>query len=978
VNLLPTFCIALVAPLFLEGETSVREARMSVKIALLGEVTAQVDRLPVNLGPARQRCVLAALAVDAGRLVPADRLMGRVWGADTPRRGRATLHSYISRLRAAFAGALTIVHRSDGYLLVTDRANPVIDLLRFRALRDQARETKEDTHRASLLADALRLWRGEPLIGLSGEWVDAEREKWQQQRRATEHELIDAQLRLGHGEELVAQLAARTMQYPLDERVGGQYMLALHRAARTADALGHYQQLRTRLVDELGTDPGAALQNLHQQILAADPNLIPGPTSTATEPFVTPRQLPTAPTPFVGRRNELDQLNLTASAASPAARADDSTSPVSMSARPSDSQMVLISAISGAGGTGKTWLALHWAHRHVDRFPDGQLFVDLHGFSPTEQPARPADVLGGFLYALGVDRDRQPADPDRRAELYRSLVTDKRMLVVLDNAATTDQVIPLLPSGRQCVVLITSRNHLHGLIARHGARPVHLDMFTDTEAHILLAATLGSDHAEVNTQAIRELIELCGGFPLALGLIAARAITAPHLPLGDTVAELRAHGLDALDALDPTASLPAVLSWSLHHLSNSQRQMFALLGIAPGPDVGLSTVANLTGLSEREARAVLRILIDASLIHPAPGGRYGTHNLVRAYAATVAEDLPIEIRESALRRVLDYVTHTAHSAARLLDPQRDPAPLDPPTPGVRPQLLLDTQAALGWLDTEHACLLAAQRIAATQHWHPTVWHLAWALNTFHHRRGHRHDRLSVWRTALDAANHLPDPATRTRAHRTLGLAHIELGHHEDALNHLHRALALAEDQHASTQQARTHYALAWAWGQQGDDRQALNHAGRALELYRGLGQSAWEADALTAVGWFEARLGDYAIAREHCHAALTLHRLHHNLDGEADTLDSLGYIEHHSGNHSQAIEHHYGALTLRRDHGNTYQAADTLDALGHSHFTLGQHEQARTAWQQALTLYQKQGRPDDAARTQRQLDDLNSGDNPFL
>ncbi|MFL6120280.1 BTAD domain-containing putative transcriptional regulator [Actinophytocola sp.] len=271
-----------------------------MNIALLGEVTAHVDQQEVILGPARQRCVLAALAVDAGRLVSVERLVERVWGADTPRRGAATLHSHISRLRGAFAGALAIVHRSNGYTLEVRHADHVVDLLRFRALRDQARGAGTSTHMVASLTEALALWRGEPMTGLSGEWVEGERDRWRQERRAVEHDLIDARLRIGHGEELVTQLCERTARHPLDERVAGQYMLALHRAGRSADALDHYRQLREHLVEELGTDPGAALRALHRQILAADPDLIPTPAVTATEPVV-PRRLPAPPSPPAGR-----------------------------------------------------------------------------------------------------------------------------------------------------------------------------------------------------------------------------------------------------------------------------------------------------------------------------------------------------------------------------------------------------------------------------------------------------------------------------------------------------------------------------------------------------------------------------------------------------------------------------------------------------------------------------------------------------
>jgi tetratricopeptide (TPR) repeat protein len=635
--------------------------------------------------------------------------------------------------------------------------------------------------------------------------------------------------------------------------------------------------------------------------------------------------------------------------------------------------MVVISTIGGAGGIGKTWLALNWAHRNLHRFPDGQLFADLHGFSPTGQPARPIDVLGGFLDALGVDRDHQPADSDRRAELYRSLVADKQMLIVLDNAATASQITSLLPAGPHCTVLITSRNHLHGLIARHGARPIHLDVFTTVEAHALLTSALGPNLTIKQAQPIAELIALCSGFPLALGLIAARAACDRHLPLQDTVAELHILGLNALDSTDPTASLPAVLSWSLHHLTEQQRQMFALLGIAPGPDTGLPAAASLNALSERDAHAVLRALADASLIERTPGGRYALHDLVRVYATTVADNLALDLREKALRRIVDFYTHTANAADRLLNPNTSHPQLNPPSSGIHPHPLHDTQASWDWLDTEHACLLAAQHTAITLAWYRTVWQLAWSLHSYHYWRKDHHDQLAMWQAAVDATTHLPeDPAARVIAHLFIGHAHAYLDHHEDAVDHLLQALTLAKHHHDALHQAHTHRALARAWELRRDHRRAFDHARHALDLYRTLDLSVEEARALNAVGWYAAHLGDYDTALNQCQAALILHRDHHNLTGEADTLDSLGYIHHHSGHHIEAIEHYDNALMLYRNHGNIYDAAYILDALGHPHAALGQFVRARAVWQEAFTLYQEQGRQDDATRVQHQLDNLDS------
>ncbi|MBE8520472.1 TIR domain-containing protein [Amycolatopsis sp. H6(2020)] len=511
---------------------------MVAESVLLGEVSVRVDGQRVDLGPSRQRCVLAALAVDAGRLVPADRLVERVWGADTPRRGRAVLHSYISRLRTAFAGALEVVHRSDGYMLVVQQADQTVDLLRFRALRDQARHADDDTRRVALLSEALALWRGEPLTGVSGQWVDSERDQWQQEREAAEQDLIEVQLRLGHGEELTTQLSVQTARHPLDERVAGQYMLALHRAGRTADALACYRQLRERLVEELGTDPGAALQDLHQRILDADPTLTPSPVVSGGAKTGTPvpLQLPAPPRWFSGRGSELARLDEALTA-----EPDEGPS-VSRAAA-----AVVISAIGGAGGIGKTWLALEWAHQHAEQFPDGQLFVDLYGFSPTEEPMAPGVAVRGFLDALGVDPGRIPTDLDAQAALYRSLVAGKRMLIVLDNAATTEQVVPLLPGSPTCTVLITSRTRLASLMDRHSARHLQLDVLTHDEARALLAARLGADRVAAEPGAVDELVALCGGYPLALSITARHAATRPDVPLTEIAAELRELGLEMLD-----------------------------------------------------------------------------------------------------------------------------------------------------------------------------------------------------------------------------------------------------------------------------------------------------------------------------------------------------------------------------------------------------------------------------------------------
>ncbi|MFC6087652.1 ATP-binding protein [Saccharothrix lopnurensis] len=660
---------------------------------------------------------------------------------------------------------------------------------------------------------------------------------------------------------------------------------------------------------------------------------------------VVPRQLPASPRSFAGRAGPLAELDRACAA---------------------EGAAVAVSAIGGAGGIGKTWLVLHWAHHNAHRFPDGQLFVNLHGFSPAEDPVTPDAALFGFLTALGVAPRGIPTDLASKSALYRSLVADRRVLVVLDNAATGEQVAPLLPGGASCTVLVTGRTRLASLVDRHGAHHLRLDVLTREEARDLLVRRLGPARPAAEPDAADELIALCGRYPLALSIMARHARAHPSVPLAELAAELRELGLELLDHdTDPAAGLPGVLSWSLRGLTAEQREVFALLGTAPGPDIGLPAATSLTGSSARRTREVLRVLEDASLIERHPRGRYAMHDLIRDCAAASARALAEPARRAALDRVVDFYLHTAHTADRVLSPHRRPIRLDPPTPGTHPHPLPDHPTALAWLDAEHLHVLAAQRTAAAHHRHRTAWRLAWTQQSFHERRGHHHDDLAVWRVAAAAADHL-DPGSRALAHRRLGVAHAHLGQHEEAIEHLGRALTLAADDPG--EQAHTHNNLARAWALRHDHPRALEHARHAVDLYRALGHPVWEADALNAAGWYAAHLGDHDTAREHCLAALDLNRRHHEPAGEAETLDSLGWIAHQTGRHHEAVDHYRRALTLLRDLGATQTAAETLDHLGQAHTALGRHHRARTAWREALRLYRHQGRDADAERVARYLD----------
>lgn len=676
----------------------------------------------------------------------------------------------------------------------------------------------------------------------------------------------------------------------------------------------------------------------------------------AATPSVTarsvPRQLPAAPRGFAGRARELADLQKAANTAA------------------GDSQATMVAVIAGAGGIGKTSLALHWAHDHLDWFPDGQLFVDLRGFSLDGDPVEPLAVVRRFLAALDVAPAETVGGLDELSALYRSRVAGRRMLIVLDNAATADQVTPLLPGTARGTVLVTSRRILSALSHRYGAQHVRLGVLDEDDAHTLLAHRLGRERLVTEPEAIAALIRSCGNYPLALSVVASRAQINSDVPVGEFVTELREAGLDALDDADPTASLPEVLSWSLRALSVEQRRVFALLGIAPGADIALPAVTHLTDLPRAQARKILRQLEDASLLTRHAHDRYLLHDLIRGYAAGTAErEIPDEARDAAVRRVLDFYLHTAHTAGRLLEPDVPLLQRGLPTASVEVHALPDAAAAMDWLNVEHRNLMAVQHTAATLDRHDVAWQLAAALSTFHLRSGDHQLELAAWQAALDATDELDDPAIRTWVHWHLGRVRNQMRHHAEAVHHFHAALGLAEEQGNLTDQGHVHLQLSREWNGWGDSERGLQHSTKALALFRTIGPPLLEASAHITVCWCHLMLEDYDTAGTHCRQALHLiENVHPELEGVAH--DRLGYIAHHTGHHRQAIEHYQQALTLFRGLGHSYETANTLDNLGHPHTALGQHDQARAAWQQALQLYQSQRRAPDVQRVQQQLDTL--------
>ncbi|WP_220507466.1 AfsR/SARP family transcriptional regulator [Amycolatopsis dendrobii] len=710
---------------------------MTVRFRLLGPVGVTVDDRAIELGHPQLRCMAAVLLIEANQTVAMDELIDRVWpdGA-LPRQPRRAVQHNIPLLRRALAPVPEVALTRDGCGYRLSVEPDAIDLHRFHALLAQARAAQHhnpdeaDTRAAAALEQALSLWQGKPFSDLAAAadipWLCALRAALTARQRTARLDLTDIRLRQGKHAELLAELAAGTASHPFDERLAGQYLLALYRSRRQAEALQHYHRLQRVLADELGTDPSRPLRRLHEQILAADPALAAPAPEPATRPPV-PRQLPCPPRLFAGRSAELVHLD----------RHMDLAGTV---------------AIGGTGGIGKTWLALHWAHQRLGRFPDGQLHVDLHGFDPAGQPMSAAEAIRGFLDALGVASCAIPADLEAQIGLYRSLLAGKRMLLLLDNARDIDQVTPLLPGTPTCAVLITSRRHLVGLAALYGVHLLNLDVLPDPDARELLAGHLGPDRLAAEPDTVADLLTMCTGLPLAVRIVAARAQHHPTFPLAVLAEELRdaSARLDGLNAGGLRVNLRAVLSWSVRALSPQATRLFSLLGVAPGPDISLAAAEALAAFPAAQLRTVLRELEIASLVQQHVPGRYRMHDLVRLYAGDTAQHtLTEDTRDAALQRILYFYTHTAHAADRLLNPRQDSVPLDPPAPDVLPHPLPDALAALAWCNTEHACLLAAQHTATTLN--PAGWKLAWALETFHARLSRLYDRLARWQAPADLA-----------------------------------------------------------------------------------------------------------------------------------------------------------------------------------------------------------------------------------
>jgi DNA-binding SARP family transcriptional activator/tetratricopeptide (TPR) repeat protein len=952
----------------------------------------------VRISSGKQRAILAALLLRANQAVALDELIEVLWGADPPASARVAAQNYVMRLRKTLAAAVgsRISTQPAGYLIRIDPAE--LDVAEFElrvaaaraAVRDACWETVASQARA-----ALSLWRGEPLAGVESD-VLTQREvpRLTELRLQALESRVNAELRLGRHADLVAELRRLTANWPLREHLYALLMRALYQDGQQAEALGVFRAARDLLVGELGIEPGHELRDLQQQILAGDVPSGPlaadaaardaaGVSPTATVPTaaevtrparrVVPRQLPAAVGCFTGRTAELVALDRLLDRMTEAGRPAPSEDPAA-EGKASSTGATMITAISGTAGVGKTALAVNWAHQVAGRFPDGQLYVNLRGFDPSGVPVTPGEAIRRFFDTLRVAPELVPATLDAQAALFRSLLTDQRMLILLDNARDADQVRPLLPGSAGCLVLITSRSELAGLVAAEGAQPIFLDALTTTEALAMLSHRIGAERVTREPKAVEELITWCARLPLALAVAGARAATHPNLPIAALAGELRQtdRSLDALDAGETATNVRAVFSWSYQDLTPGAARMFRLLGVHPGPDIAAPAAASLAAIPFAEATRMLRELSRAHLLAEHVPGRFTFHDLLRAYASEQVRTVDSGTdRREIMHRMLDHYLHTGVAAVPHLDQAREPISITPPHGGTQPESLTSYEQAWEWFEAEHQVLLAAVNQAADGGFLAYAWQIAWTLEIYLFRRGHWAALEAVQRTALTAAMRLGDRTGQAHIHRALGWADVVIGSYREANDHMGQAIELFGGLGDQVGMARAHVFAGMVFARQARYEAALTQARIARDMFLAAGHRAGQAGALNNIGWYRLQMGDYREGLSCCQEALSLLGELGYQYGQAHALDSIGYGYLMLGDHRRAVARYREAVEVFRVIGDRRRQSDTLARLGDAYHVSEELGAAREAWKEALSILDELRHPD-AEEIRHKLGEINA------
>ncbi|MEV6551526.1 BTAD domain-containing putative transcriptional regulator [Streptomyces sp. NPDC051597] len=922
-----------------------------MEFGVLGPLLVRDREAVIPLPAAKQRTVLAVLLLRAGRVVGLDELAEFVWDGAPISGARGALLNHVMRLRQALgADARKLIRtQGPGYLIESEGHTLDLDVFNGQLSQGRLAAAAGQWEQASRhLRSALDLWRGEPLLDIpSSALLRDEGQHLAEARLLALQARIEADLHLGQHEMLVAELQQLVAVHPLREHLQSHLMLALYRSGRQVEALAAYRKVRLLLHEELGVEPGRALQRLHQAMLNADPELSPpaAPPSVARlAPPETPSPLAQVPADvgdFTGRQTQLDTLH-------------------DLLTKPTDAgqgHAVVISAVSGTGGIGKTTLAVRAAHQAQERFPDGQLYVNLRGAQET--PLDAWEVLGRFLRDLGIHPSAVPRHREERIGLYRTLIAGRRLLILLDDARDAEQVRDLVPGRGTSSILITSRNTLTSLA---GATHLILEALPPDDARLLFVRIIGHDRAAAEPAATNDVLAACAGLPLAIRIAASRLASRPNWTirhLADRLTDQRRR-LDELQAGDLAVRASFRMSYAAltAQRSSGAARAFRLLGLVTGASIDLSAAAALLGTARHDAEEDLEALVDAHLLESPAPGRYRFHDLLRVYAGEVAQEEPDEDRRDAVHRLLHWYLHTTVAAAEALAPQRrrvDPGPWQQNLN--QPHSFNTYDLALDWCERERVNLIAAGRQAADWGMHDVAWKLPGTLQRLFNIRKYWPDWVATHEAAVRSAQLANDRFGQSWILSNLGLAHLELRQFDRALSYLDEALDLRRAIEDRSGEGATLGSIALALARQNRHTEAADYYHQSIAIHRTLGDRFNEAIELNNLADTYRNLREFPDAIAYAERSLALSREIGDLYVEGLALSTIGDAHQDLANPVEAMKYLDQSLALFRQIRHRQLEASQYQKLGDLYLELGQPDTARERWQRALHILKALGDP---------------------